>query len=82
MDSLFARLRCIVAPEQYKKEQWFALVLGLLCLCIGVWAGYQGTPSSRSQALSFYSLEAALAFSVIALLAFAFSSYPKSLNET
>ena len=76
MKSVSACLHCIASPQQYKKEQWFALVLSLACLSIGLWAKYHATLTRSAQAYAFYSVEGALALSVLSLLWFAFSSYP------
>jgi hypothetical protein len=76
MGRMFGCLHCIARPQQYKSEQWFALILGIVCLSVDLWAVYEATPSGRSQAWPFYSLEGALALSVVALMSFAFSEYP------
>ena len=81
MSSLLSCLHCIASPQQYKKEQWFALVLSILCLSLGLWAGYHASPLDRSQVWPFYSVETALGISVIALLWFAFSAYPRQVRD-
>ena len=41
MDHLLGCLHCIARPQLYKKEQWFALILGIVCLSVGLWAASQ-----------------------------------------
>ncbi len=77
MNSLFACMQCIASPEQYKKEQWFALVLSLACLNIGLGANNQATLTHFTQVCAFYSVEGALTLSVLSMLWFAFSTYPQ-----
>ena len=77
MNRVFTCMKCIASPQRYKKELWFALVLSLACLSIGLWAKYQAKLTHFTQACAFYSVEGALTLSVLSLLWFAFSTYPQ-----
>ena len=81
MDRLSMCLHCLARPQQYRKEQWFALILSIICLSVGLWSGYHASLTNRQQALTLYSVEAALALSVGALLWFALTTYPRQTRD-
>lgn len=80
MTNLQECLHCIARPRLYTIEQWYALILSVVCFSIGLWGACTASPVSQKQAWPFYSLEVALAFAVLALLWFAFSTYPRNRN--
>ena len=74
-------------PRHYSGEQWFALLLSLVCLCADGWAivltiGEANRPSSRlhglasRMGLTILTLEGLLGLAALSLLLFAFSTPP------